>query len=96
MLKLKRDFRNMDELVDLWNQWMHRRHPGQPTVVPASTAGKAPASTAGKAPAKAEGAKAGKKTATKKAAAPVADGEKKKRKKGHKESYSSYIYKVLQ
>ncbi|KAJ7273736.1 histone-fold-containing protein, partial [Mycena haematopus] len=66
---------------------------------PASTAGKAPASTAGKAPAKVhlqtEGAKAGKKTATKKAAAPAADGEKKKRKKSRKETYSSYIYKVL-
>ena len=58
---------------------------------PASTAGKAPASTASKAPAKAsEGAKAAKKTS--KAAAP-ADGEKKKRKKVRKETYSSYIYK---
>ncbi|KAF7325840.1 Histone H2B [Mycena kentingensis (nom. inval.)] len=62
---------------------------------PASTAGKAPASTAGKAPAKTEGSKAGKKTATKKSAAPAADGEKKKRKKARKETYSSYIYKVL-
>ncbi|KAJ7185455.1 histone-fold-containing protein [Mycena filopes] len=66
---------------------------------PASTAGKAPASTASKAPATASKApskttekKAGKKTA--KAAAP-ADGEKKKRKKARKETYSSYIYKVL-
>ncbi|KAF7318971.1 Histone H2B [Mycena chlorophos] len=66
---------------------------------PASTAGKAPASTASKAPATASKApskttekKAGKKTA--KAAAP-ADGEKKKRKKVRKETYSSYIYKVL-
>ncbi|KAG5342789.1 hypothetical protein C0989_008739 [Termitomyces sp. Mn162] len=59
---------------------------------PASTAGKAPASTASKAPAKSEGAK---KTASKsKAAAPV-DGEKKKRRKVRKETYSSYIYKVL-
>lgn len=58
---------------------------------PASTAGKAPASTASKAPAKpAEGAKAAKKTS--KAAAPV-EGEKKKRKKLRKETYSSYIYK---
>ena len=58
---------------------------------PASTAGKAPASTASKAPAKTtEGAKAAKKTA--KGAAP-ADGEKKKRKKVRKETYSSYIYK---
>ncbi|KAJ7019812.1 histone-fold-containing protein [Mycena alexandri] len=55
--KMKRDFRDMDEL-------------------PVSTAGKAPASTAGKEPAKTEGAKAGKKTVTKKAAAPAADGEK--------------------
>ncbi|KAF7297094.1 Histone H2B [Mycena indigotica] len=66
---------------------------------PASTAGKAPASTASKAPATASKApskttekKAGKKTA--RAAAP-ADGEKKKRKKTRKETYSSYIYKVL-
>ncbi|EDR08268.1 histone H2B [Laccaria bicolor S238N-H82] len=62
---------------------------------PASTAGKAPASTAtaSKTPAKStEGAKAAKKTS--KAAAP-ADGEKKKRKKVRKETYSSYIYKVL-
>ncbi|TFK73547.1 histone-fold-containing protein [Pluteus cervinus] len=63
---------------------------------PASTAGKAPASTAtaSKAPAKStEGAKAAKKTA--KPAATGADGEKKKRKKVRKETYSSYIYKVL-
>ncbi|KAF8221007.1 histone-fold-containing protein [Tricholoma matsutake] len=59
---------------------------------PASTAGKAPASTASKAPAKStEGAKAAKKTAK---PAPV-EGEKKKRKKVRKETYSSYIYKVL-
>lgn len=62
-------------------------------VQPASTAGKAPASTASKAPAKAESAtKAAKKTASKTKAAPV-DGEKKKRKKTRKETYSSYIYK---
>jgi len=64
---------------------------------PASTAGKAPASTASKAPAKAE--KASKKPAaakkTKKAPAPGAEGDKKKRKKTRKETYSSYIYKVL-
>ncbi|TDL22734.1 histone-fold-containing protein [Rickenella mellea] len=62
---------------------------------PASTAGKAPASTAAKAPAKTtgDGAKAAKKTAKK--SAPAADGEKKKRKKVRKETYSSYIYKVL-
>lgn len=61
---------------------------------PASTAGKAPASTASKAPAKTTsegGAKAAKKTA--KASGGAADGEKKKRRKGRKETYSSYIYK---
>ncbi|EPQ52383.1 histone-fold-containing protein [Gloeophyllum trabeum ATCC 11539] len=61
---------------------------------PASTAGKAPASTAtaSKAPAKTtEGSKAAKKTS--KAAE---GGEKdKKRRKVRKETYSSYIYKVL-
>ncbi len=58
---------------------------------PASTAGKAPASTASKAPAKStEGAKAAKKTSKPAAAG---DGEKKKRKKVRKETYSSYIYK---
>ncbi|GAA6010778.1 hypothetical protein JCM11491_002941 [Sporobolomyces phaffii] len=53
---------------------------------PASTAGKAPASKApaGKAPAK----KAVKK-------APAAEGDKKKKKRVRKETYSSYIYKVL-
>ena len=61
---------------------------------PASTAGKAPASTASKAPAKTtEGAKAAKKTAKK--ATPAADGEKKKRRKVRKETYSSYIYKGM-
>ncbi|TFL04611.1 histone-fold-containing protein [Pterulicium gracile] len=59
---------------------------------PASTAGKAPASTASKAPAKApESSKAAKKTSK----TPAADGEKKKKKKARKETYSSYIYKVL-
>ncbi|KZP28574.1 histone-fold-containing protein [Athelia psychrophila] len=60
---------------------------------PASTASKAPASTAAsKAPAKTtEGKKAAKKTSK---PAP-AEGEKKKRKKTRKETYSSYIYKVL-
>ncbi|KAL0071370.1 hypothetical protein AAF712_001227 [Marasmius tenuissimus] len=64
---------------------------------PASTASKAPApaSTAGKAPAKTEGSKAAKKTASKSKAAAPSDGEKKKRKKTRKETYSSYIYKVL-
>ncbi|KDE02488.1 histone H2B [Microbotryum lychnidis-dioicae p1A1 Lamole] len=53
---------------------------------PASTAGKAPASKApaGKAPAK----KAVKK-------APAAHGEKKKKKKQRKETFSTYLYKVL-
>ncbi|KIM28878.1 hypothetical protein M408DRAFT_69265 [Serendipita vermifera MAFF 305830] len=62
---------------------------------PASTvASKGPASTAGKAPAKSvEGAKGAKKTAKK--AAPSGDGDKKKRKRSRKETYSSYIYKVL-
>jgi len=61
---------------------------------PASTAGKAPASTASKAPAKpSEGSKAAKKTSSK----PAGEGgeEKKKRRKVRKETYSSYIYKVL-
>ena len=61
---------------------------------PASTAGKAPASTASKAPAKTTsegGSKAAKKTS--KAAASGGEGEKKKRRKGRKETYSSYIYK---
>ncbi|THH28586.1 hypothetical protein EUX98_g5594 [Antrodiella citrinella] len=60
---------------------------------PASTAGKAPASTASKAPAKTtEGSKGAKKTAK-----PAASGDdpKKKRRKTRKETYSSYIYKVL-
>jgi len=61
---------------------------------PVSTAQKAPASTAGKAPAKStEGAKAAKKTAKK--AAPASGDDKKKRKRSRKETYSSYIYKVL-
>ncbi|KAJ3970643.1 histone-fold-containing protein [Lentinula raphanica] len=62
---------------------------------PASTASKAPASTAGKAPAKTEATKAAKKTASKSKPTTGADGEKKKRKKSRKETYSSYIYKVL-
>jgi histone H2B len=58
---------------------------------PSSTAGKVPAaSTASKAPAKSTAEKGGKKT---KDSAPPADGEKKKRKKVRKETYSSYIYK---
>ncbi|KAJ3732203.1 histone-fold-containing protein [Lentinula guzmanii] len=62
---------------------------------PASTASKAPASTASKAPAKIEASKAAKKTASKSKPTAGADGEKKKRKKSRKETYSSYIYKVL-
>ncbi|EKM82644.1 hypothetical protein AGABI1DRAFT_82392 [Agaricus bisporus var. burnettii JB137-S8] len=58
---------------------------------PASTAGKAPASTASKAPVKSDAAK----TASKSKVSSGADGEKKKRKKTRKETYSSYIYKVL-
>ncbi|KAH9836202.1 histone-fold-containing protein [Rhodofomes roseus] len=62
---------------------------------PASTAGKAPASTASKAPAKttSEGAKSAKKST--KPAAASGDDTKKRRRKARKETYSSYIYKVL-
>lgn len=59
---------------------------------PASTAGKAPASTASKAPAKTTTDKAAKKTAKKTA---PADGDKKKKRKVRKETYSSYIYKGM-
>ncbi|KAN0116157.1 histone-fold-containing protein [Russula decolorans] len=65
---------------------------------PASTAGKAPASsgTASKAPAKTtEGSKAAKKTSKTAAVAATGDDTKKKRRKVRKETYSSYIYKVL-
>jgi histone H2B len=62
---------------------------------PASTAGKAPASSqapaASKQPAASKAPAAAKKTSKK--TAPAADGEKKKRKKVRKETYSSYIYK---
>ncbi|KAG1834773.1 histone-fold-containing protein [Suillus variegatus] len=64
---------------------------------PTSTSGKAPASgAAAKAPIKTtEGTtKAAKKT-SKTATAPAAGEEKKKRKKVRKETYSSYVYKVL-
>lgn len=63
---------------------------------PASTAGKAPASTASKAPAKTtsgDSAKAAKKTS--KPAHASGDETKKKRRKSRKETYSSYLYKVL-
>ncbi|THH06124.1 hypothetical protein EW145_g4300 [Phellinidium pouzarii] len=58
---------------------------------PASTAGKAPASTASKAPAKTTAAK----KTEKKPKATTAEGGKKTRRKVRKETYSSYIYKVL-
>jgi len=55
-----------------------------------------PASTAGKAPVKSTDSKAKKTAAGKKTATTgAADGEKKKRRKARKETYSSYIYKVL-
>ena len=58
-----------------------------------STASKAPASTAQKAPVKAEG-KTKKSAASKSTtSAAAADGEKKKRKKVRKETWSSYVYK---
>ncbi|PWN44676.1 histone-fold-containing protein [Ceraceosorus guamensis] len=59
---------------------------------PASTAGKAPSSQAGKAPAKAPDA--AKKSTASKSAAKSADGKKKKS-KVRKETYSTYIYRVL-
>ncbi|KAI5996169.1 hypothetical protein PISMIDRAFT_29946 [Pisolithus microcarpus 441] len=63
---------------------------------PASTASKAPAATpASKAPAKTTADKAAKKATKTSAAAAGADGEKKKKRKIRKETYSSYIYKVL-
>jgi histone H2B len=56
---------------------------------PASTASKAPASTGGKAPAKApEAAKKTSKSTSK-------SSDKKKRSKVRKETYSTYIYRVL-
>ncbi|KIP09563.1 hypothetical protein PHLGIDRAFT_22796 [Phlebiopsis gigantea 11061_1 CR5-6] len=64
---------------------------------PASTASKAPASTtASKAPKPAAEPKSkAKKTAGKTSAAAGGEGDKKKRRKTRKETYSSYIYKVL-
>ncbi|KAM0752031.1 histone-fold-containing protein [Meredithblackwellia eburnea MCA 4105] len=69
--------------------------PKPASKAPASTSGKAPASqTAGKAPAsKKPAGKAPAKKAVKKAAG--GDGDKKKKKKTRKETYSTYIYKVL-
>ncbi|EIN08493.1 histone-fold-containing protein [Punctularia strigosozonata HHB-11173 SS5] len=62
---------------------------------PASTAGKAPASTstASKAPAKTTEKKAAKKTS--KTTSGDGESKDKKRRKVRKETYSSYIYKVL-
>ncbi|KAE8215409.1 hypothetical protein CF319_g6387 [Tilletia indica] len=54
---------------------------------PASTGGKAPSSSAGKAP-----VEAAKKAPSK---APAKSGDKKKAKKVRKETYSTYIYRVL-
>ncbi|KAI0709292.1 histone-fold-containing protein, partial [Earliella scabrosa] len=62
---------------------------------PASSASKAPVSTtASKTPVKAE-SKAKKTAANKSTASTGADGEKKKRKKVRKETWSTYVYKVL-
>ncbi|GBE88715.1 histone-fold-containing protein [Sparassis latifolia] len=62
---------------------------------PASTAGKAPASTASKAPAKTTSDAASKGAKKTKSAAAGGEEGKKKRRKARKETYSSYIYKVL-
>ncbi|KAG8899374.1 histone H2B [Tulasnella sp. 403] len=67
-------------------------------MAPASKVADKPASTAGKAPVKSTDSKVAKKTsAGKKTAAAVSGdgGDKKKRRKVRKETYSSYIYKVL-
>lgn len=78
---------------------IHNHHPlslYQPTMPakPSSTAGKAPASTASKAPAKttSDTSKAAKKTSKPATSGTETEG-KKKRRKGRKETYSSYIYK---
>ncbi|KAG8931627.1 histone H2B [Tulasnella sp. 419] len=67
-------------------------------MAPASKAEK-PASTAGKAPVKSTDSKVAKKTSSsagkKTTTSTAADSDKKKRKKTRKETYSSYIYKVL-
>ncbi|OBZ75075.1 Histone H2B [Grifola frondosa] len=63
---------------------------------PMSTASKAPSSTAVKAPAKSESKpKAAKKTKASSAKAAPVEGEKKKRRKARKETWSTYVYKVL-
>lgn len=60
-------------------------------VQPSSTAGKAPSKTGAKAPVTQSG---GDKTIPKPVAKPAPEGgEKKKRRKVRKETYSSYIYK---
>jgi len=75
-----------------FSEGYHSPHQDLNEKVLIRVSGKAPMSTASKAPAKStEGVKATKKTRDD---AP-ADGEKKKRKKVRKETYSSYIYKVL-
>ncbi|KAG9018716.1 histone H2B [Tulasnella sp. 427] len=68
-------------------------------MAPSKVASEKPASTAGKAPVKstekvAKKTSAGKKTAASSAAA-AGDEKAKKRRKVRKETYSSYIYKVL-
>lgn len=70
----------------------------EPTsVVPPSKASKTPASKASKAPASAAAAseKKAKKATARRVLAGGENEEKKKRKKARKETYSSYIYKVL-
>ncbi|KAF9234933.1 histone-fold-containing protein [Melanogaster broomeanus] len=60
-----------------------------------NSASAAPTSTAAKAPAKAPASDKAAKKATKTSGPTGADGEKKKKRKVRKETYSSYIYKVL-
>ncbi|KAH0826578.1 histone-fold-containing protein [Lanmaoa asiatica] len=55
----------------------------------------APPSTASKAPAKTPASAKVARKAAKTSSAPAVEGEKKKRRKARKETYSSYIYKVL-
>ncbi|KAF8320294.1 histone-fold-containing protein [Clavulina sp. PMI_390] len=61
---------------------------------PQSTAGKAPASKS-RLPHSTSSTRRKTSSSVAKKAAPAADGDKKKRKKVRKETYSSYIYKVL-
>ncbi|KAI0647099.1 hypothetical protein C8Q79DRAFT_1009241 [Trametes meyenii] len=74
--------------TQVFHKWPPRHVPQ-----PASSASKAPASTAQKALVKSE-SKA-KKTAAKSTSSGAADSDKKKRKKVRKETWSSYVYKVL-